>query len=82
MSGTSGNNGSYTSFSKTFNTHNCKFLKISPCFKEIKRTKRLVIRGLRPVGAGVQVRGNKEMGMEAKGYGGRVRNVGPLRHML
>lgn len=37
------------------------------------------IRG--PVGAGVHLTGDQEMGMEAEGYGGVVRNAGPLRHM-
>jgi hypothetical protein len=35
----------------------------------------------RPVGAGVHLTGDQEMGMEAEGYGGVVRNAGPLRHM-
>jgi hypothetical protein len=35
----------------------------------------------RPFGAGVHLTGDQEMGMEAEGYGGVMRNAGPLRHM-
>lgn len=36
----------------------------------------------RPVGTGVHLTGDQEMGMEAEGDRGRVRNAEPLRHML
>lgn len=35
-----------------------------------------------PVGAGVHFGGDEEVGVEATGYGGGVRDGGPLRHML
>lgn len=37
---------------------------------------------LSPVGGGVHFTGDEEMGMERESYGGRVRDVGPLRHKL
>lgn len=36
----------------------------------------------RPVGIGVHLTGNQEMGMKAEGYGGIMRNDGSVRHML
>lgn len=30
----------------------------------------------------IQITGNKEMGMEPKGYGGRMRNHGSVRHKI
>lgn len=35
----------------------------------------------RPVGSRVHLTGNQEMGMETEGYGRKVWDVGPLRHM-
>jgi len=37
---------------------------------------------LRPIGIRVHLTGYQEMRMEATGYGRRVWNRGPLRHML
>jgi len=37
---------------------------------------------LGPIGIRVHLTGDQEMGMEATGYGRRVWNRGPLRHML
>ncbi|PQQ10525.1 hypothetical protein Pyn_37384 [Prunus yedoensis var. nudiflora] len=36
--------------------------------------------GLGPRGGRVHFTGDAEVRMESKGYGGRVRDVGPLRH--
>lgn len=35
-----------------------------------------------PVGIGVHFTRDEEVGMEAEGYGGRMRNNGSMRHML
>lgn len=35
-----------------------------------------------PIRIRVHLTGHQEMGVEAAGYGRRVRNRGPLRHML
>jgi hypothetical protein len=38
--------------------------------------------GKGPIGVRAHLTGNQEMGMKATGYGRRVRNRRPLRHML